>query len=63
MPLICDLLNYSVILTFTIRYTRGQPVTMNGGCYREMIRDFVIPDLRQNGMEGYGSNKTALHAT
>ena len=34
--------------------SRGQTVTLNGDRYRKMIRDFVIPDLRKNGIGGYG---------
>ena len=34
-------------------YIRGHSFTVNSGPYGEMIRDFVIPDFRENGMEGY----------
>ena len=33
--------------------TVGQPVMVNGNRYGEIIRDFVIPDLRENRMKGY----------
>ena len=42
-----------VIGPYFFEDTCGQPVTVNFDRYREMIRDFVIPDLRENGMGGY----------
>ena len=42
-----------VIGPYVFEETRGQPITFNGDCYRGLIRNFVILDLRENGMDGY----------
>ena len=53
MTVWCCVSAKSVIGPFFFEDTRSQPVTVNGDRYREIIRDFVIPNMRENGMKGY----------
>ena len=53
MTVWCVISAEKVIGPYFFGETRSQPLTVNDDRYRDMIRDFVIPDLRENDMEDY----------
>ena len=57
MTVWCGISAEKVIGLYLFEETCGQPITVNGDRYKEMICDFVILDLHANSMEGYWLQK------
>lgn len=49
----CGVSAAKVIGPYFFENERGQPVTIDGNRYRAMIRDFLVPKMAENGMDGY----------